>query len=330
MSPSRSRHPLAGRECASPRSTSTWPAGRAGRFILPMLLLLAGGCAPKVDPEYVQEIDAWHADRVADLESPTGWLTLVGRHELHPGANTLGSAEGLDVRLVASAPPRVGTLTLAPDGIIFAPEPGVRIFVGGNPDSVLAAPIVVNTDASDDPTILGTDTLSFYVIERGDQRFLRVKDSNSEVRRDFKGIDRFPVDPRWRVTARLERFDPPRTIAITNALGQVTESPTPGRLVLDLRGRHCTLIPTGEPEEELFIVFADETSGKSTYGAGRFLSTDPPGADGTVVLDFNKAVNPPCVFTPYATCPLPPDENRLPLAVQAGEKMWNQGHPAGH
>jgi hypothetical protein len=280
----------------------------------------------KTDVAYVTEIEAWHAERLKNLRSESGWLTLVGRHELRPGVNTLGSAAGVDVRLVATAPPRLGTLTVGADGILFTPEPGVPVFLGDRPDSLLADPVAVRTDAAENPTVLGTGTLSFHVIERGDQHFLRVKDRDSAVRRDFRGINRFTVDPDWRVTAHLERHDPPRTIAITNALGQVSEETTPGTLVFELRGRRCRLTPTGAPGEELFIVFADETTGKSTYGGGRFLSADPPDADGTVVLDFNRAVNPPCVFTPYATCPLPPEENRLPLAVEAGEMTWGQGH----
>ncbi len=293
------------------------------------LLISACGCATKIDPAYVEEIDAWHARRLEVLRSESGWLTLVGRHELTMGVSTLGSAEGVDVRLAPGAPGQLGRLAVAPDGIAFTPEPGLRVFVGGNPDSVLEGPIAVHTDAHGEPTILGAGTLSFHVIERGEQRFLRVKDSASEVRRSFQGIDRFPVDPRWRVTARLERHDPARTIAITNALGQVTETTTPGTLVFELSGRRCTLVPTGDPEEGLFIVFADRTNGTSTYGAGRFLSAEPMGPDGSVVLDFNKSVNPPCVFTPHATCPLPPDENRLPLAVTAGEKRWASRTAAG-
>ncbi len=294
-------------------------------ILLLSLLALFRGCTEEIDVAYVTEIETWHAERLKNLRSESGWLTLVGRHELRPGANTLGSAAGVGVRLVAAAPPHLGTLTVSPEGLVFTPEPGVPVFLGGRPDSLLAGPVAVRTDAAQSPTLFGTGTLSFHVIERGGQYFLRVRDSASEVRRTFQGIERFTIDPDWRVTARLERHAPPRTVAITNALGQVSEEPTPGTLVFELRGRRCTLVPTGEPGEGLFIVFADQTTGKSTYGGGRFMSTDPLGPDGSVVLDFNKAYNPPCVFTPYATCPLPPPENRLPLAIEAGEKVWGKG-----
>ncbi len=153
-----------------------------------------------------------------------------------------------------------------------------------------------------------------------------MKDKDSEVRRNFIGVDRFPVGPRWRVKARLEAHDPPQTVAVPNVLGQVNQSPSPGTLVFVLAGFSCRLVPVGEPGESLFIVFADATTGTRTYGGGRFLSAEPPAVDGTVVLDFNKAVNPPCAFTPFATCPLPPEGNILPVAIRAGEKNWGAPH----
>jgi uncharacterized protein (DUF1684 family) len=148
---------------------------------------------------------------------------------------------------------------------------------------------------------------------------LRVKDRESELLRTFAGIERFPVDAGWRVTARLEPFAEGGTVAVPNVLGQTSESPSPGVLLFELAGHSCHLTPIGEPGEGLFIVFGDATN-----GGGRFLSTDPPAADGSVVLDFNKATNPPCAFTPYATCPLPPDGNVLPVAVKAGEKAFGE------
>jgi len=152
-----------------------------------------------------------------------------------------------------------------------------------------------------------------------------VKDSASPARLTFTGVERYPVDPRWRVEARLEA-DSARSIAIPNVLGQVSEEPCPGRLVFTLDGRECALWPLGAPGEELFIVFADATSGAETYGAGRFLSAPAPDAAGRATLDFNRAVNPPCAFSPYATCPLPPAGNALAVAVRAGEKTWGEAH----
>jgi uncharacterized protein (DUF1684 family) len=156
-------------------------------------------------------------------------------------------------------------------------------------------------------------------------RFLRVRDSESPVRRRFRSIERFPVDPAWRVTARLEARVG-STVDIENQLGQLTAEPTVGTLVFELAGRRCELTPIGKEGDRLFVVFADSTSGVTTYAGGRFLSTDPVGSGGSVVLDFNRAYNPPCVFTPYATCPLPPPENVLPVAVTAGEKVWGERH----
>ena len=164
-----------------------------------------------------------------------------------------------------------------------------------------------------------------YVIERGDELYLRVKDRDSAVRRSFTGVDRYPVDTRWRVSARLDTTTA-GNIAVTSVLGQTEASACPGTLHFEISGLSYQLRPMGEPGKSLFIVFGDPTNGHATYGGGRFLAADPPGPDGLVVLDFNRATNPPCVFSPYATCPLPSPENVLPVAVTAGEKMWGKAH----
>ncbi len=288
---------------------------------------------------YVQQIHAWHQERLESLRSETGWLTLVGLHPLQEGAQTVGSAADSDVQLVDKAPARLGILTLTGEDVVLEVAEGVDLQVarrenadeaaqsaGTDRDTQAArtATIALQTDAQGEPTVLELGSLSCYVIRRGDRKYLRVKDRESEVRRKFQGIERFPVDPRWRVTARLEIHDPPRTVSVPNVLGQASESPSPGTLVFELAGRTCQLIPIGEPGASLFVVFGDDTNRESTYGGGRFLSVPSPGPDRTVILDFNKATNPPCVFTPYATCPLPPAENVLPVAVEAGEKMWGE------
>ena len=182
--------------------------------------------------------------------------------------------------------------------------------------------IDLRPDIPGPPTIVSVGDLRFHVIERGDKRFLRVKDTRHPRLAGFEGIERFPVEARWRVPARIEPFDPPRGVMVPNVLGQLEESPSPGELVFELAGRECRLTPIGAPGEDLFIIFADRTSGDATYGGGRFLSASAPDSDGRVVLDFNRAVNPPCVFSPFATCPLPPRGNILEVAVTAGEKVW--------
>jgi uncharacterized protein (DUF1684 family) len=159
------------------------------------------------------------------------------------------------------------------------------------------------------------------VIKRGDRLGVRVKDKQSPALAGFHGLDNYPVEPSWRVEARFEPYSPPKEVPIPNVLGQVTPSPSPGAVVFDWQGKTYRLDALGSVEEGLSLIFADQTNGKETYGAGRFLETGPP-KDGKVVVDFNRAYNPPCAFTAFATCPLPPAQNRLALRVEAGEKKY--------
>jgi uncharacterized protein (DUF1684 family) len=295
--------------------------------VLALVLVLAGcsGCAALTggDSAYRAEIETWHAEREAALAAEDGWLSLVGLHPIAPGTQTLGSGPEAALRLIDKAPALLGTLELTAQGeLVLEVAPGQSVRVDGEARS---GRLALATDATGSPTQLELGSLRLYAIARSGEVFLRVKDRESPARRDFTGVERFPVDSRWRVEARLEA-DSARSIAIPNVLGQVSEEPCPGRLVFTLAGKECSLWPIGAAGEELFIIFADATSGAETYGAGRFLSAPAPGADGRVTLDFNRAVNPPCTFSPYATCPLPPAGNRLPIAVRAGEKTWGEGH----
>lgn len=292
--------------------------------LVSVALLLLAGCGGDQAPDpYVQSVDTWHAGRIERLQADDGWLTLVGLHELQIGSNTVGIAAGSDIRLDAAAPEEVGRFDLAADGVTFTPSADTEVLVEG---ATVTETIAVATDADGKPTVLHVGTVSCQVIARGDRLFLRVKDRASKVLRDFQGVDRFAVDASWRLTARLETAGMPRTVPITNVLGQVEQQPCPGVLVFELDGRHHRLVPVGKVGEPMFLVFGDRTNGHDTYGGGRFLSIDTPGPDGTVVLDFNRAINPPCAFTPHATCPVPPRENQLPVRVPAGEKVWGKKH----
>ncbi len=299
------------------------------RPCLPLALLLAAGCGgrPAIDTsgaDYRAEIEVWHAEREAALAAEDGWLSLVGLHPIAPGTQTLGSGPGVAIRLPDAAPALLGTLELTAQGeLFFDIAPGPEVHVDGAPRS---GRVPLASDARGSPTQIELGTLRLYAIARGGELFLRVKDRASPARLRFTGVERFPVDPRWRVEARLVGSDSVATIAIPNVLGQVSDEPCPGRLVFTLDGQECSLWPIGEPGEELFIVFADATSGLETYGAGRFLGAPAPDAEGRVTLDFNRAINPPCAFSPYATCPLPPEGNTLPVAVRAGEKTWGEAH----
>lgn len=286
-------------------------------------LASAAGCGRQpaaTSAAYVAEVDAWHAQREERLRSDTGWLTLVGLHELDKQkVNTVGSDPAAVVRLIDKAPAQVGELKFNGDHWEFVAAPGTAVTLA---DSA-ATPVdrqLLDTDRGGEPTTLACGSLRFFVIDRDGAFFLRVKDREAEALRDFKGIERYPVEARWRVIARIEGG--PTTVKVPNVLGQESEEKSPGVLVFELEGHECRLTPTGDPAEGLFIVFGDATNNHGTYGGGRFLSTDPVGAIGTVVLDFNRAYNPPCVFTPYATCPLPGKANTLPIPIEAGEKVW--------
>ncbi len=294
---------------------------------LPLLavILLLTGCGGEITTsEYVDKIDAWHAGRMERLRSDTGWLTLVGLHPLKEGVQSLGASADADVVLATGAPYWAGSLAITPETILFSAHPDATVEVLDAESDGRLSSCTLATDKEGPPTRLATGSFVFYVIDRGGQLFLRVKDRKSPALRSFQGIDRFPVDVRWRVAARLQPG--PSTIAVPDVLGHRTDSPSPGILVFEIDGQEYRLTPTGKPGERMSLVFGDATNGPTTYPGGRFLVIEPPAADGTVVVDFNLAYNPPCVFTPYATCPLPSPGNTLPVAIEAGEQMWGDGH----
>ncbi len=274
------------------------------------------------DADYVSEVNVARTQREQRLTAPDGWLSLIGLHFVSPGENSIGSAKDNAI-VLAAGPAYLGVVRLADDGNVkLLVNPGVEVSVKGQP--------VFATDLGDGrqehAVTAVTGTMSFYVIDRGGRKALRVKDSESKRRTHFQGIDYFPIDPVWRIEAEWVPFDRPREVPIRNIIGQVSPALVLGKAVFTRDGHTLELLPIQEsPEDELFFVISDLTSGDQTYAAARFLYADPP-RDGKVVLDFNRAVNPPCAFTPFATCPLPPPENQLPIAVTAGEQDYHGGH----
>ncbi len=308
------------------------------RAIAALLVVAAAGCgrqpagpsngpaaqsAPAPDPAQLAAVEAWRAGRLERLMRPDGWLSLAGLYWLAEGESSFGSDRENDLVFPAGkAAARLGVLRREGLRVWLEAAPDAAITSGGEP--VTRRELV--TDAAGEPTVLEHRSLSFYVLVRGERVGLRLKDAESPLLRDFPGLDHYPVDPAWRVEARYERYPEPRTVAVPNIIGDAFDTPVYGSLVFDAAGRELRLEPLGEPDQPLFLVFGDETNGRETYGGGRFLYADPPDAAGRTVLEFNQAYNPPCVFTPYATCPLPPPGNRLPLAVRAGEKSFGAGH----
>ena len=292
--------------------------------MLLFLLLLASGPVSSPVKEapstYRSEVEKWRANRVRRLTADDGWLTVVALSWLEEGDNRIGSAPANRVVLPAGkAPALLGTIRLAKGKATLTVAPGARVTHDGKPVTSIA----LATDAGGDPTIVVHGTLSFYLIERSNRVGVRVKDSDSTARRSFHGIESYAIDPKWRVPATFAPYRPKKEVAIPNILGGVTQEPSSGAVVFSVEGREYRLDAVDEEgEEDLFLIFADRTNGETTYGAGRFLYARRPGADGKTVVDFNKAYNPPCAFTAFATCPLPPPQNRLPIAVTAGEKRY--------
>ena len=246
----------------------------------------------------------WRETRKARLTSDSSWLTLVGLEWLHEGKN--------DIRLPAHPPVK-------------------RTFILKDGKVTMDGAVLRDDTDPQGPTVTRIGTLSFTVIKRADKsgsRFgIRMRDTQSAARKNFKGLKYFPADPAYRVEARFEPYNPPKKMPIANVLGMTSEEVSPGALVFTLKGQTYRIDPILEQgETDLFIIFKDATSGKETYGAARYLYASPPDANGRTVIDFNRAYNPPCAFTPYATCPLPPAQNRLKVRIEAGEKKYAGGH----
>ncbi len=297
--------------------------------VLMTLGAFLGGCArlPPAPPPpsadaHRTAVEAWHAERVKNLTAWTGWLSLVGFFWLEVGDNTFGSAADNALVFPAGAPAHLGRLVLAEGSVRLVAAPDAGLTHDGEPVSELA----MTADAAGGPTTVAAGTLRFYVIARNQRLAVRLKDSAAAARTAFHGIERYPVDLGWRVMARFEPYQPAKKVAIPTVLGYAEESVVPGAIVFELGGAERRLdVVDEEPEkagEPLFVIFGDATNRDTTYGAGRFLYVDPPDENGWVAVDFNRAYNPPCAFTPYATCPLPPSQNRLPLRVEAGEKRY--------
>jgi uncharacterized protein (DUF1684 family) len=268
--------------------------------------------------EHAAQVAGWRAARDARLRRPDGWLALVGLHWLTPGENHFGAHPANQVVLHgAHVPPRAGSLWLADDGAVrLVPHPGVDLLHDGAP----AAEMILADDRDGEPTILELGTLRFHLIRRGDRIGLRVRDATAPAIAAFTGVEHFPIDPSWRVVARFEPAPPGATLEIVDITGATFRDATPGTVAFEREGATWRLAALpGDEDGSLWLLFADATNGTDTYGGGRFLYSEVPAADGSVVVDFNLAYNPPCVFSPYATCPLPPPQNRLNLRIDAGE-----------
>ena len=286
-------------------------------MLLPALVALSLSAPPASD-DIAASTRAWEEGRLKRLQADDGWLTLVGLGWLKEGPNTAGSARKADVNFPEGAPAAVGTFVRSGMRVTLQPAPGVAVTRAGAPFT--GGPVQTDEEGRAQPDVLQVGRLRFQLIVRGNRIGVRIKDPEARARKEFKGIPTYAPSGRWRIVARWEPANPPVEIAVPNVLGEVDRSPSPGTAVFTVDGKEYRLTPVlEEGSPELFFVFADETNRSETYGAGRFFYADPA-KDGTVVLDFNRAYNPPCAFSAFATCPLPPKQNRLALRVDAGEK----------
>jgi uncharacterized protein (DUF1684 family) len=270
---------------------------------------------------YQGEIQKWQQNRLASLTKDDGWLTLVGLFWLNEGENKFGSDSRNPIVLPKEKSPAVaGSLFLEKGRVRLAARPGVAITADDKP----AGELDLKDDNDDSgPTILKLGSLIINIVKRGERIGVRVKDTASRTRKEFKGLEYYPIDPKWRLEARVEPYQPPKLIPITNVLSMTDDETSPGALAFEVDGKTYRIDPILEKgETEWFVMVADETTGRETYGAGRYLYVSPPDASGKVVLDFNKAYSPPCAFTNFATCPLPPKQNHLPFRIEAGEKKY--------
>lgn len=275
----------------------------------------------KGTPEYISEVQEWHHKRIARLKEETGWLNLVGLFWLKGGENKFGSAKDNDI-IFPSGPEHIGSLFLKDSTVTINVLPGVSVFNNNQPVNEM----ILNDDHTADPTILALGSLRWYLIKRTKGYAIRLRDLNAELLKTFRDIGRFPVNADWRIEAKFEKFDPPKKITIPDIVGTEEEENSPGAVVFTKDNQTYRMDALDAGGNRIWFIFADETSGNETYGAGRFLYTDKPDSNGIVILDFNQAYNPPCVFTRFATCPLPPKDNYLKLKITAGEKMWGKHH----
>jgi uncharacterized protein (DUF1684 family) len=274
---------------------------------------------------FAQAEQAWRDQRRERLLAPDGWTSLVGLHWIDPGSHYLGSAADNGIRL-AMGPAHLGMIEIKGERIRFVPDKDAPLTLDEQP---LAGATNLKTDMDENgPSVIGFDEGKgeATVIKRGDRFALRVKHADAPTRTGFTGLDYWPVDAGWKVQGKYVAHEPGRTMDVASIIGTIEPADNPGLVEFQRDGQTYRIEAIDEGDGRLFLVFADRTNGHGSYGAGRFLYAEKPDASGKVVIDFNQSYNPPCAFTAFATCPLPPPENRLDVAITAGEKAYNKPH----
>jgi uncharacterized protein (DUF1684 family) len=300
---------------------------------LSLLLAMVAACDKKkaedaplsaAEAQYLSEESLWRIQRQEELTKPDGWSSLIGLHWLSLQSHYVGSDARSGIR-IAIGPPSLGMFQRNGGKVFFTPERGVALTLDGVP---FKGRVEMKDDSNGAATVLGFDDGKgkLTVIERGGNRALRVKHADAPTRTQFKGIDYWPADRDWRIEATFVPNPAGATLPISTIIGTTENTPNPGAMEFEHEGKRYRIEALDQGEQTLSLIIADRTSGHESYGAGRYLDVPRPDAKGKVVIDFNRAYNPPCAFTPFATCPLPPNQNRLDLAITAGEKRYGARH----
>ena len=270
--------------------------------------------------KHQSDVEEWYSNRVASLKADEGWLNLIGLYWLNEGPNSFGSDPRSVLHLDSDVFPAIlGIFELEGEKVFFIPKTdGIE----SEGDQITTRTLIFDIE-NELSLKLGFQSLRWNIIKRSDAIGVRVRDLEGKAIAEFEGIERYPVSLEWRLEGKFVPYEPLREIAITNVLGQTSQNPSPGYVEFQKDDKKYQ-IDALEEGDELFLIFADETSGGETYGGGRYMYVNNPGPNGTTVLDFNKAYNPPCVFTPHATCPLPPRQNMLDLEIKAGERDFGE------
>jgi hypothetical protein len=320
---------------AGTTAVKQWKAGLRAMARLGLLAALALGAAackdeapnaegPKVDPQYMSDLKLWRDQRTNALTAPDGWSTLVGLHWLKLKAHYAGSERsGIDIK---HGPPSLGMFSRDGERVYFTPDAGVPVTHNGEP---VKGRIQLSDDRQPVPSVLVYDEGKgqIQLLWRGGRHALRVRHADADSRKNFAGIEYWPVDESWRVEGTFIPHPPGKTIEVVTVLGTTEVAPNPGVVEFQLQGQTMRLEAFDRVPEGLTLLFADATSGQGSYGQGRFIDLLPPDPQGKVVIDFNRAYNPPCAFTPFGTCPTPPKDNRLVIAVKAGEMRYAKNQP---
>ena len=270
---------------------------------------------------YIKEVQEWHKSRVERLTSTDSWLSLAGLFWIKESENSFGSHESNDFIFPrGKSPDFMGKFILKADQVSVEIRDDVKVYY----KEKSIKNMILKSDVEGEPTLLRFGSLSWYLIKRDGSFAVRLRDSENPNINSFQGIEIYPIDPKWKIKAEFEKYDPPREILTPTIMGTIAKQPSPGVLVFKVDGKECRLEAIGKPDSKrYFMIFADETNGKETYGAGKYVYIDSPSEDGTTIIDFNKSYNPPCAFTDYATCSFPSEENRLSVKITAGEKAYH-------